>query len=463
MTQSKVFILSRNVDYTGFSAVSNLSTIAKILQPQTDSILHPLTMLELNIKQFITSRPHSVTVKTQDGWARDLNKICLLLNEYPVDSIPDLAIRSLRKELGKRPDEKLRLAESFFTFCQERGAYQGENPFTRFWNHHIPDKTSPDGIVRAQLGRIDLKYETELNVRIQENCRTEPKWLALLLAKEGHFNVKKIAELQWKHLIFRDQMVIVSDYRPDCACSLKNFSRPLLPFGAHLLTQLHDELLANVDEDTANEMYVVSQPNDPHIPVTPSKITRFIRESLYAVGVPATVMQQAAAQTQGNEGGAGILLLHKNYDDVLSSICRIPDDSGIFHFLCGHIPTDTLTKHYRSLTDPSARDTLNTLLRRDGRFIGSYGEVNEESDEITVVKAPISEAENTEIEVPALQELMVNPVSTSHLTGVTGDIYLPKGTGVTFSVPHGIEGEIRVRKVIDGKEVRSKHIPQLSY
>lgn len=58
---------------------------------------------------------------------------------------------------------------------------------------------------------------------------------------------------------------------------------------------------------------------------------------------------------------------------------------------------------------------------------------------------------------------MVNPVSASHLTGVTGDIYLPKGTSVTFSVPHGIEGEIRVRKVIDGKEVRSKRISQLSY
>lgn len=441
----------------------NLSTIASLLQGHEDSVLHPLTMYELNIKPYINSRSGSVTSRTQTDWMRDIKKICLGLNGYPVSEIPDLAIRSLRGNLGTKPDKKLRLAESFFTFCQACGAYQGENPFSRFVDHHTSDKSSRDGLVRAKLGRIDMKYEIELNARIQQNWRSEPKWLALLLAKEGHFNVGKIAQLQWRDLIFKDQMVIVSDNHPEYAGSLKNYSRPILPFGTQLLTEVHNELLSCTDETALAEMYVVSQLGDPYTPVKTSSITRFLRESLYAVGVPCEVMQQAISKSTGKKGGAGIHLLHRNYEDVLATVCKIPEESGIFHFLCGNVPTDTLTKYYRALGDDSARDTLNTLLRRDGRFINNYSEVNKESDEITVVNAPISEAENTEIEVPAFQELVVNPVSASHLTGVTGDIYLPKGTSVTFSVPHGIEGEIRVRKVIDGKEVRSKRISQLSY
>ena len=161
-----------------------------------------------------------------------------------MSDIPTLAIKKLTAELGSRANDKLRLAERFIDYCMQSGAYHGENPFTRFFENHSSNRKRKDNTPpKVPLGRIDHKEDVLLNEYIEKNHFTEPKSLAILMAKEAHMNASEIADLKWKHIHFDGNIVFVENHHPEYAGSLHNFSRPVLPFGSKILAQHYKKLL----------------------------------------------------------------------------------------------------------------------------------------------------------------------------------------------------------------------------
>lgn len=392
------------------------------------AILHPFTLFEYYQKRFFSTQ-QSVKAKTQERRQGELRRICVELNEYTAGSIPDLAIRRLREQLGSRPDDKLRVAEKFFQYCLEKGYIRGENPFTRFFQHHVV--CSDSSVMRAKLGRIDLDTEQKLHKLIERELGHNSKALAILLAKDAHLDVREICDLRWKDMDIQNDRVIVINHHPDCSGSLHNFSRPILPYAAHVIRTVYRQLISEHGEDEVKKMYVVSSTEDPLSPLETKTVTSYIRNTLYRAGVSRDLMQIASTQGKKTSGGAGVRLLHAHYKYILETECGVQNDSGRFKFLCGEVPTDILTQYYRNLTDHHGSSHLHTLVRRDGRFY-TAPEPLEESEAYQYFEIATER-------MPEETERLVGPAAGNLLSGAIGTAYLPIGTEIFFYAHHGLD------------------------
>lgn len=299
---------------------------------------------------------------------RQLKKLAAQLDKYTMSTIPQTALSSLFRKLGKDGGTIFRLAEQFWNYCLELGIYHGQNPFTQFLlKNNTTKRAAPDDLQRKALAPKSLpeKVERLLNQALEQAAPDDTKSTGLLLIKEVGFSAVDACNLRWDEVHFNEmerieptvQFAIQKEF---IAGATHDYTRPGTPFCAEELGRRAEFFRARWG--TLNNRYVLEDGDGKRL--TSNELTAFCREQLFQCGmVPGEL-----GATSGTLG-IGVRLLLANYKNRITYLSGTQPNDGAAKFLQGLSLSGNVTAdHYCSMTSPEAQEHLLNLQARDKSF-----------------------------------------------------------------------------------------------
>jgi hypothetical protein len=416
---------------------ANYPTLQKMLKRSvpTES-MHTLAAYFAYQHDFFLTQ-HATTESTLKEKKAALEDICAQLDGYQISAITPKILRSVYCNIGGKEQWKFGIARKFFTYIEHEGVYSGPNPFDRFYEEYAADGKSPNREAArraAKVHRIDAKNERLLHQRIQNQIGT-PCALVIPLAKGARLTVEEIAALLWEDIRITDndgsRKVLIRNFREQLTGGTHNFTRPPLPETTDFILQQYDFLRQKYSESALTKMYVVPDSHNPKKRVPEKTITAYIRSELIHSGISYKTLAEYSDGNSKKPGGAGITLLHENYDHVLADECGVDIHSGYGCFLRGKVIPNVTDDYYYSFIREDGAHALDGLVRRDGRFSPEP----EPGDPITETIQDDGTVEET-----------IHSGGPNKLTGCTGKIILPPGGRVRVKSSHGFQGDLQSRQ-----------------
>lgn len=301
-----------------------------------------------------------------------LKKLCAALDEYPMDAIPAKTVASAYAMTKSKQVWKFNILEDFFTFCQGKGLYKGENPISQFLQTRPgkDDKTAADAAARRAL--IPRVLPLDVEKKMVETLYAQidnPAVLSVALAAGADAGIEEMRELRCSDIIVNEKgEMIIRLFKRENTGATHNFSRPPLPAYRDLILARLAYLKDRYKEEKIQRMYLVPSDNSGESPMPASKITTYLRTTLLHAGIDYSKLAACVADGRHKLGGAGLKLLQDHYETILREECGVDLSSGIGHFLCGKAIFDTTTDSYRSLISEDGKHVLQGLIRRDAHL-----------------------------------------------------------------------------------------------
>lgn len=217
--------------------------------------------------QFGTLKP-----KTCNAKQCALRRVTAFLSSVPMGEVTPPMINAYARENPKTAKRDLLVARHFWDFCKKKHAYDNENPLDKYFDNIAQCKHSVDprkAIQKAsELTCLPTEAELSLNRAIANNI-DNGEYIGVLLVKECGIPAKKACEYKWKEVIFDEAVeyvsLIIQNY--ELAGAVHNYTRPIPPFAADILTKRYIELQKSYTDIQIQEMYVASNKNNPEKPL----------------------------------------------------------------------------------------------------------------------------------------------------------------------------------------------------
>ena len=284
-----------------------------------------------------------------------LQHILAILPQKPIGLISP-------KETEKRIQNETLTAKTelyrFLSYCHQKGYYMGDNPVTKPASGKSSSKAKGARVVRLSVVPEEtlLKAnETMLSIAGGSECG-----VALM---ESGYSAKDACQLNWADVEWDNvepDFVLVHMTREDVMCPIHNYTRPVVPWTARILSKRFEALRQEYDQDELMKMPVVSLRTDPHKRMEPPQLTQEARNVLKNAGI-SDKMLKAAKESRNDPVSAR--LLQNTYKRQLLRKCGLSEDDGTFKFLLGRsILNDVTSANYVSFTDEKALRRLYTIL-----------------------------------------------------------------------------------------------------
>lgn len=388
---------------------------------------HARTAYDMYQADFFNSQ-NAVSKKVLEGKQSTLKRVCDAINMEPIVDLTSKNIADVVKTLGKNPNQKLRLCESFLDFCGQNHVYRGTNPITvHFLSSGVKKGGNKQkaGNYPVQQSFLSPKVEKKLHEVIDSNIADNLS-LAIPLVKGARLSMERLLTITWGELEIAGDEIRIQEYKDNFSGATLNYIHPPLAETTHFLFQKLKILQKIVSQRKLNKLKLV--------PIGGSKkeqkaiLTKYFRDTLRQVGVNENDFKRASdVNNPKATGGAGYTLLCKHYDYVLQNRCGVDLSSGVGAYLRGMRINDVTTDSYRSLRDATGNHFLQTIVRRD-QFFFSSGEVNPSIE--------TEEAGGTTITT-------INPGDSPHLMGaISKPIFLPTGSKMVIEGDSGVMGTV---------------------
>ncbi len=322
------------------------------------------------MKDFLKSDYVHVTADTRRAVELAVGRVAAELSAVPMGEVSQAMIKHYAKVHEKSAGADLRYAQKFWDFCRAQGVYQEENPLAKYMqiNAGSKSKKSPDESMHkaAEFTCLPTKVQQNINNRIW-NSLGDSDFMGLLLVMEAGLPAQDTCSLLWKDVLFHESRGFVSLYltKDDSAGATHDYTRPIFPFGAEMLTEHRKRLLALYSVEQLQNLPVVTPGCPDKKPVSPKELTAFCRAELLHAGMG----QDDMLPIPGQPYGMGIRLLLRSYRHRLEYYCGLSLDAAAVNYLTGHsLQYDVTADHYRSFTCPEGQRYLYNAMKRDTRF-----------------------------------------------------------------------------------------------
>lgn len=276
------------------------------------------------------------------------------LPNKPMCQITERTIKSWEKTTSFSRNEMQEL-KKFWEYCLLKRICIGDNPI------HITRKKKRNKKDKNNTVTIDkLLPEQSQDLYDYINDNTTGPHMGTILALGGGFNPKKIIELKWSDImIISDNYVIVRDYMPQRAGATKNYTRPLMPQAARIISKRYNELLKEYSSKQMNNMPVVSSKGNPvkqyNIDALKKDASRLITRY-----VSHEMLKQIS--NEDLDYAAPFKILKNTYKYDLEVRCSLNGDPSVCNFLLGKsLSNDVTSDSYRTFTSHAGLRHLHEL------------------------------------------------------------------------------------------------------
>ena len=424
---------------------NNSLALEDILRKNASTVnMHSAQTRRLYAKYFFSqTNAKATTIHRKDNI---LLRICGHLDAYPMGEIPLPVLRQLHKELGNNADEQFRIAQGFWTFCRDKkGVYQGSNPFDLYYSKYPhTNLKKAELLTRRALTptKLPLDVEKKLNQIIVDGI-ADGRNIGLLLVKDVALPCQAACALKWSQVIFDDErpdyVQIVIQNKDNCGAT-HNYTRPCFPFVARVLRERYQFLRKSYSAAKIEKMCVVAPKDRANLKLETKELTAYIRNMLLKSGIGYSALRPRVDSLYGS----GTQLLLDNFRNKFINECKLVDERGATAFLLSQALTDVTSDSYRSFTCPDGQEFLFTALSRDGRFDEPYCDDDMKIDTAVLPDGSVSS--------------IVSAAGSSRVTRTCAEVHLLPGQHLRIASPHGVTGELKVRKLENGLAKRAKSI-----
>ncbi|MGI6124392.1 MAG: hypothetical protein ACOYIG_09430 [Acetivibrionales bacterium] len=396
-----------------------------------------LTALMLYLDDFERKIYASLRPKTRKSKRCALKRVAAYVSSVPMGEVTQAMLKAYAREHSKTAKSDLLVARHFWDFCKKKRVFNNENPLDVYFDSIIQHKrkVNPGKAVQraTELTCLPTVIESKLNQIIASNINNG-EYIGLLLVKECGIPAKLVCESKWKEIIFNKELDYVSIIirKDELAGAIHNYTRPLTPFAASILTNRYTELLKTYSMEQLQEMYVASRKNDPERPLEPKALTTLCRISLIQCGIDHNNLTTVSGELHGS----GIRLLLRNIKYRLEHYCGLSQDPAAVRFLLLMALNDVTAENYRSFTCPEGQAYLYNALKRDTRFIETH-EPNS-SEEVIKELLPDGRVKYT-----------ILPESPDKLTSFKVKFLLQPHTRIEVFAPQGLTCSIKTSRTAE--------------
>lgn len=368
-------------------------------------------------REFLVRETHAQE-ETTARRLREMGKIAVSFDKYPVSKIPLSALVSVKAQKGATADDVFQLLWRFVTYLQVIHKYFGENPFDKYYDRYQrrTPKSLEDVVEAANRAKsLPDKVFRALAEEISHAPTSDPKTTGMLLIHSGGISAVEACKLTWGQVIF-DQICEGS-----CQLAIRNeenagathdYTHPIFPFAARELRRRFEQL---PQDARLNNRKVLSG-------LFPKALVAHCRTRLHHLGM--SDYELAEERGKGKIGG-GVKLLHKDYYFRLGHHCGMRNEGELNFMRIRSLGTDVTADNYRSLSAPSGQKRLQKELKRDTRL------------------EPMPPKRAPEICTQEGKTLVnVSPQDPARTTAVTIRIKLKKGQSVVVSSEEGLHGTV---------------------
>ena len=296
--------------------------------------------------------------------AAGVERVAYALSRLPMAKVTAAMVKKYAADRGnsKAVLTDLGYAQKFWVFCLQNKLCTGDNPIAEYLGRlgkRAPVDAEAAFRSAAQQAVLTEEEERRLNQYLEENWDA-PLTRAILLSKEAGVEVKELAEMKLGDLEFQREPLRVYFHRTReyAGSATQNYTVPLSPYCAWLLTRWRDALEKGSDQWHQENVYVCG---DWKTPASCKAINNGCLCVLRKLGI--------YRDTPGQRQIPALRLLQSNFHHRLLTYCGLRDEPGMVNFILGRaMSSDTTSDHYRSFTDPYGQELIYRALARDRRF-----------------------------------------------------------------------------------------------
>lgn len=329
--------------------------------------------------QYLNRRRASPKYRAQ--LKRKLKYICSLLDNKPLRKITVTDIRKIYAKLVPDAAEVIRLMEQFWDFCKQKGACEGDNPFTEYRRTYLPKRkrgnTERLQKTSAEQQVFDEKSKLRSLTLLLDNIE-DGRGTGILLIGDGGLSSSKAAGLTWSSMVFDPDdysHVTLKMFLPDCAGATHDYTHPVFPYAGILLHRRFDLMAERYGEAEALKLPVVSKAKDATQPLGQRELATYCRTHLREVFDGVEPEREPMAPE-----GAGVQFLQRDYRNRLEYVCgmkAIPQ--AVAYMRCGSLAGDVTSDHYCGFSSEYGQWFLWSFVQRERRFDRLFGSLSKET------------------------------------------------------------------------------------
>lgn len=382
----------------------------------------PLLAFERHFDSYYDKTHPNANEQTRKKEQSLLRKLILAIPNTPMGTISKSDIYSALP-IQNTPRANYKKLRDFWKFCIEKRYCTGFNPVV------IPPRKRKKRKNKKNVIKVEYlcaKQIDELYDYVESNFSAPQVGLALMLG--GGFKPKNIVNMRWRDIkILGDNYVIISNYISDANSITKDYSRPLAPRAARLITKLYNLKKSEVNsESELLDLPVITSAKDSKKPYTVDAFTKFCNSKV--VDNFITYDQYIKLADEDMDFAAVPRLLRKTYEKDLISRCNIPEESGIFKFLTGcSLGDDVTSDSYTAFTSPAGLRYLHDIMQ------------------FTDKEAKI-EPKDIYLDESGNSVYTLSPPTTRSSFSCQFEVILNPGECINIKCPHGITGHLSTKK-----------------
>lgn len=394
-----------------------------------DRTMTPVFAIMLYFRNFLLQNGSKLTEETMKTHKAILLDVFRDSSRKPMRNFIQRDFKQ-NKKYDKLSKERKRLLHGFWAYCLENGiCVKMDNPIP------LPEKRTESVESLKKKASTPKTLSDEQVQSVYNYCVEHATGLscALCLMLNG-YPADFVEQLQWKDIVFSEQMVIVKR-RINHNKATKDYSRPCNDMLAQTLRNRHEILSKNYSKSVLMNMPVAGSPKNPRASITNKRIVEQITEVLKGVGVSHEVFQNMKKK---DSTAVAKRLLQNTYRHLVYAHMGIQTDKGTKEFLQGQPLSSVTNDNYTSFTSPEAMDRLLVIQNRSlpGRELPGTTKITELDDEYALVEIQPNRTDRT-LEV--------------RVEGIIGD-----GKQIEVSADHGVSADYSVRELNeDGSRKRA--------
>ncbi|NLB79195.1 MAG: hypothetical protein GX796_10270 [Clostridiaceae bacterium] len=380
----------------------------------------------LYLEEFLSKEYGKYSYKTISSKRCSIRRVAAFVSSVSMGSETQALLKAYARKHSRSAIQDLRTAKCFWDFCRKKHVYDVENPLDMYFENTVTYKRTvdPKEAIRksSELTCLPTEIERNLKQNITSNISNGEN-MGLLLVNECGLPSKIACKHIWKEVIYNSAVdyVAITIQKDDTASATHDYTRPLTPFAADVLTKRYRLLQNLYTDEQLREMPIVSTKNNPEKPLDHKVLTNLCRTALIQAGIDQNNLITVSSKVYG----AGIRLLLRNIKYRLEHHCGLSTDPAAVRFLLQKTMNDTTAESYRSFTCPEGQTYLYNALKRDTRFIEKpesatdeefikeitpdgkieYTIMPEAPDKLTSFKAKLLVKPGGRVEITGLQEV----------------------------------------------------------
>ena len=212
--------------------------------------------------------------KTLAEHRQHIHRVCSLLEDAPIKDISQRKLSTLCKRLGNNWCSYVKDAAALLDYAIEaKRVFEGKNPFATYMEEHPQGKKRDTKKLKKKIANSDIlstSEEKSLNDLIADNIQ-DGRFMGIVLLKDCGLAPKDARSLRWAQVKEIEELPdwLLIDFRRDEICgAVHDYSFLPFPSGVKMLKSRFQWLLKQgYDKDKLENMFVVSEENDPSKPV----------------------------------------------------------------------------------------------------------------------------------------------------------------------------------------------------